>query len=46
MNVFTFAERPDLAEPAWEATKDVFPEYNNHGDVLNAYWGGLTEKFP
>jgi hypothetical protein len=46
MNVFTFAERPDLAEPAWEATNDVFPEYNNHGDVLNAYWGGLTEKFP
>ena len=46
MNVFTFAERPELAEPAWEATKDVFPEYNNHGDVLNVYWGGLTEKFP
>jgi hypothetical protein len=45
MNVFTVAERPDLAEPAWEATNDVFPEYNNHGDVLNAYWGGLTEKF-
>lgn len=46
MNVFTVAERPDLAEPAWEATSDVFPEYNNHGDVLNVYWAGLTEKFP
>ena len=46
MNIFTVAERPDLAEPAWEATNDVFPEYNNHGDVLNEYWGGLTEKFP
>jgi len=46
MNVYTFAERPDLAEPAWEATSDVFPEYNNHGDVLNTYWGGLTETFP
>ena len=46
MNVYTVAERPDLAEPAWEATSDAFPEYNNHGDVLNAYWGGLTEKFP
>jgi hypothetical protein len=22
------------------------PEYNNHGDVLNAYWGGLTEQYP
>jgi hypothetical protein len=46
VNVYTVAERPDLAEPAWEATSDVFPEYNNHGDVLNVYWGGLTEKFP
>jgi hypothetical protein len=42
----TVAERPDLAEPAWELTRDTFPEYNNHGDVLNAYWGGLTEKYP
>ncbi len=46
MNVYTVAERPDLAEPAWEATSDAFPEYNNHGDVLNVYWGGLTEKYP
>src|ERR1051326_9254880 len=22
------------------------PEYNNHGDVLNEYWSGLTEKHP
>jgi hypothetical protein len=22
------------------------PEYNNHGDVLNANWGGLTEQYP
>jgi len=42
----TVAERPDLAEPAWELTRDVFPEYNNHGDVLNRYWGRLTEELP
>ena len=46
MRAFTVAERPDLTEPAWELTRDVFPEYNNHGDVLNRYWGGLTEKLP
>ena len=46
MKTFTVAERAELAEPAWEATRDTFPEYNNHGDVLNAYWGGLTEKYP
>jgi GNAT superfamily N-acetyltransferase len=42
----TVAERPDLAEPAWELTRDVLPEYNNHGDVLNRYWGRLTEELP
>jgi hypothetical protein len=46
VKTFTVAERPDLAEPVWQAVSDTFPEYNNHGDVLNAYWGGLTEKFP
>jgi hypothetical protein len=42
----TVAERPDLAEPAWELTRDVLPEYNNHGDVLNRYWGRLTDEQP
>jgi hypothetical protein len=40
------AERPDLTEPAGELTSDLFPEYNNHGDVLNTYWGRLTEERP
>ena len=35
MRVATVADRPDLSEPAWERTRDVLPEYNNHGDVLN-----------
>jgi hypothetical protein len=35
-----------LAEPAWELTKDALPDYNNHGDVLNHYWGGLTKELP
>jgi GNAT superfamily N-acetyltransferase len=39
-------ERPDLLEPAWEATSDAMPEYNNHGDVLNRYWGRLVHERP
>ncbi len=35
MKIATAAERPELVEPAWEATRDTLPEYNNHGDVLN-----------
>jgi len=46
MELVTVAERPDLAEPAWERTRDVLPEYNDHGDVLNRYWGRLTEERP
>jgi hypothetical protein len=44
--VASAAERPDLLERAWERTRDVIPEYNNHGDVLNRYWGRLTEELP
>jgi len=46
MKAVTVAERPELTEPAWELTQDGFPEYNNHGDVLNVYWGRLTEERP
>lgn len=46
MKLVTLAERPDLLGPGWERTKDVLPEYNNHGDVLNVYWGRLPEERP
>jgi hypothetical protein len=46
MHAYTVAERPELTEPAWERTRDTMPEYNNHGDVLNEYWGGLTAERP
>ncbi len=42
MKTATVAERPDLVEPGWERTRDTLPEYNDHGDVLNVYWGRLT----
>src|SRR5438105_6352737 len=46
MTIATVAERPELAEPGWQATQDTLPEYNNHGDVLNRYWPRLTEELP
>jgi hypothetical protein len=46
VTMFTVAQRPELTEPAWAATADVLPEYNNHGDVLNVYWPRLTEELP
>jgi GNAT superfamily N-acetyltransferase len=46
MQTLTVAERPDLIEVAWERTRDVLPEYNGHGEVLERYWGRLTEERP
>jgi GNAT superfamily N-acetyltransferase len=46
MEIATVAERPDLTELGWQRTQDTLPEYNNHGDVLNRYWGRLTEERP
>jgi GNAT superfamily N-acetyltransferase len=46
VNVLTVSERPDLIERARERTYDTLREYNQHGDVLNRYWGRLTEERP
>lgn len=41
----TAAERPDLCRRGIDSV-DVWPEYNLHGDVLNAYWGRLEPELP
>ena len=46
MQTATVAERPELSDPAWEATRDTLPEYNNHGDMLNRYWPRLEDERP
>lgn len=46
MKIVTVAERADLTEPASELTRDAFPEYNNHGDVVTSYWGRLIAERP
>ena len=45
MQVFTYAERPDLADRADEVG-DVFPEFLYHGDVTNLHWHRLREDLP
>ena len=46
MKTVSVAERPDLVARAWEETISTIPEYNHHGDVINAYWARLTEERP
>jgi len=45
VQVFTYAERPDLADRGDEVG-DVFPEFLYHGDVTNLHWGRLREDLP
>jgi GNAT superfamily N-acetyltransferase len=46
MKIATVSDRPDLTERAYQLTQDTLREYNQHGDVLNRYWGRLTEELP
>lgn len=41
-----FSERPELWDRSGEITAEVWPEYNQHGDVMDVYWGRLFEEFP
>jgi GNAT superfamily N-acetyltransferase len=42
--------RYSVCPELWNATagisQEVWPEYNQHGDVLNRYWGRLLDEFP
>ena len=44
LTAFTAAERPDLTERA-DFAGAVWPEYNLHGDVMNAHWPRLGSEF-
>jgi GNAT superfamily N-acetyltransferase len=44
--VVRYSERPELWDDSGSLTEEVWPEYNQHGDVLNAYWGRLFDEFP
>jgi hypothetical protein len=48
LSVFTAAERPDLWEQVRSRNlfRDLWPEYNNHGNNTPAYFGTLFGRFP
>jgi GNAT superfamily N-acetyltransferase len=43
--LFTWAERPELAERGPDSA-DVWPEYNRHGDVFDAWWEVMLDELP
>ena len=44
--VFRYTERPELWEDSEALSEAVWPEYNQHGEVLNRFWGRLFDDFP
>jgi hypothetical protein len=44
--IVRYSERPELWEGTGELFADIWPEYNQHGAILNHYWGQLYEVFP
>jgi GNAT superfamily N-acetyltransferase len=43
--VVTAEARPDLWSAAERAFRDVWPEYNHHGDVSGRYFGALIPRY-
>src|SRR5947209_6343484 len=44
--VVRYSERPELWDAIEDLSDEVWPEYNQHGDTLNHYWGQLYDVFP
>ncbi len=44
--VVRYSERPELWDAISGLSDEVWPEYNQHGDKLNHYWGQLYDVFP
>ena len=40
-----YTERPELWENTAVITQEVWPAYNQHGEVLDRYWGRLFDDF-
>jgi GNAT superfamily N-acetyltransferase len=45
LTVVRYSSRPELWENTAAITREVWPEYNQHGEVLDRYWGRLFDDF-
>jgi GNAT superfamily N-acetyltransferase len=41
-----YSERPELWARSEDISAEVWPEYNQHGNVVSTHWGRLFEEFP
>lgn len=45
LQVIRYPDRPDLWQDSDARTREVWPEYNLHGDHTNAFWDRLFDEF-
>jgi GNAT superfamily N-acetyltransferase len=45
MIAIRYSERPELWKNTAAVTQEVWPEYNQHGEVMDRYWGRLFDDF-
>jgi hypothetical protein len=46
MQVIRYSERPELWKDTSAITREVWPEYNLHGEDPHGYWDRLLDDFP
>jgi hypothetical protein len=44
--IVRYSERPELWEGTDELFAGIWPEYNQHGQTLNYYWGTALRGLP
>lgn len=44
--VVRYSEQPELWDSISDLSGEVWPEYNQHGEILNHYWAQLYDVFP
>jgi GNAT superfamily N-acetyltransferase len=45
LEIVRYTERPELWDKIGDLSSAIWPEYNQHGDVLSRYWERLYELF-
>ena len=46
ITVVRYADRPELWDDTEALSREVWPEYNRHGNVVGVHWPRLFEVFP
>lgn len=46
LQLVRYSDRPELRDKSHDLFEDVWPEYNQHGEIVGEYWPSLHTDFP